>query len=85
MARAKSLQYGVRKYVNLVWMFNAPVDVCKVVLSARLGIDCGRAIPPVNSLTDQERREVLRAAESLGVTRQRAPKVPAGGPAKLSA
>lgn len=85
MARAKLLQDGVRKYVDLVWMFNAPVDVCKVVLSARLGIECGRSIPPVNALTDEERREVLRVAESLGVTRQRAPKVPTGGPAKLSA
>ena len=41
-------------------------DVCKVVLSARLGVDCGRSIPPVNSLSDDEKREVLRVAESLG-------------------
>ena len=65
---AQSLQDEVRKYVDLVWMFGAPADVCKVVLSARLGVDCGRSIPPVNRLTDQERREVLRAAERLGVT-----------------
>jgi hypothetical protein len=42
-----------------------------VVLSERLGIDCGRSIPPVNRLSDDERREVLRVAESLGVTSQR--------------
>jgi dihydrodipicolinate synthase/N-acetylneuraminate lyase len=68
---AQSLQDGVRKYVDLVWMYGAPADVCKTVLSARLGIDCGRAIPPVNRLTDEQRREVLRVAESLGVTAQR--------------
>jgi hypothetical protein len=55
-------------------MFSAPPDVCKVVLSARLGVDCGRSIPPVNRLTEDERREVLRVAESLGVTKLRASK-----------
>ncbi len=72
IARAQALQDGVRKYVDLVWMFNAMPDVCKAVLSARLGIDCGRSIPPVNSLNDEEKREALRVAESLGLTRQRA-------------
>jgi hypothetical protein len=71
MKLAQSLQDGVRKYVDLVWMFNAPADVCKTVLSARLDIDCGRSIPPVNRLTDEQRREVLRVAEGLGVTRHR--------------
>jgi N-acetylneuraminate lyase len=71
LARAQELQKGVRKYVDLVWMFYAMADVCKVVLSERLGIDCGRSIPPVNRLSDDERREVLRVAESLGVTRAR--------------
>ena len=68
---AQSLQDDVRRYVDLVWMFNAPADVCKTVLSARLGVDCGRSIPPVNRLTDSERREVLRAAQALGVTAAR--------------
>jgi N-acetylneuraminate lyase len=72
IVRAKALQDGVRKYVDLVWMFFAMADVCKVVLSARLGVDCGRAIPPVNSLSEDEKREVLRAAEALGVTKARA-------------
>ena len=74
MARAQSLQDGVRKYVDLVWMFGAPAHVCKAVLSARLGIDCGRPIPPVNNLTDDEKREVLRVAQSLGLTEAREPK-----------
>ena len=71
MKLAQSLQDGVRKYVDLVWMFGAPADVCKTVLSARLGVDCGHSIPPVNRLTDEQRREVLRVAESLGVTATR--------------
>jgi dihydrodipicolinate synthase/N-acetylneuraminate lyase len=68
IAMAKALQDQVRKYVDLVWMFNAPADVSKTVLSARLGIDCGRSVPPVNRLTEEQRREVLRVAESLGLT-----------------
>ena len=68
---AQSLQDGVRKYVELVWMFGAPADVCKTVLSARLGVDCGQSIPPVNRLTDEQRREVLRVARALGVTEAR--------------
>jgi dihydrodipicolinate synthase/N-acetylneuraminate lyase len=71
LARAQTLQNGIRKLVDLVWMFSAPPDVCKVVLSARLGVDCGRSIPPVNRLTDEERQQVLRAAESLGLTGKR--------------
>jgi len=51
-----------------VWMFGAPAHVCKVVLSARLGIDCGRPIPPVNTLDADEQQEVLRVARSLGLT-----------------
>jgi len=64
---AQSLQDEVHKFVDLVWMFGAPADVCKTVLTARLGVDCGHSIPPVNRLTDEQRREVLRAAEALGV------------------
>ena len=71
MKRAQALQDEVRKYVDLVWMFNAPADVCKTVLSARLGVDCGHSIAPVNRLTDEQRREVLRAAEALGVTERK--------------
>jgi hypothetical protein len=61
----------VRKYVDLVWMFGAPAHVCKTVLSARLGIDCGHPVAPVNSLTGDEQREVLRVARTLGLTEPR--------------
>lgn len=68
-ARARQLQDETRKYVDLVWMYSAHADVCKTVLSARLGVECGRSIPPVIRLSDVERREVLRVAESIAVTR----------------
>ncbi len=70
MTRAQALQDETRKYVDLVWMYRAAADVCKTVLSARLGIDCGRSIPPVIRLSEDERKEVLRVAETLGVTTQ---------------
>jgi len=76
MARAQALQNGVRPYVDLVWMFGAPAHVCKAVLSARLGIDCGRPIAPVNSLNADETRAVLRVAQSLGLTEPRGPSGP---------
>jgi N-acetylneuraminate lyase len=75
--RAKALQDGVRKFVDLIWMYRAPAHVCKVVLSARLGIDCGATIPPVIRLRDEEKREVLRVADALGVTARRAPRAAA--------
>lgn len=76
MARAQALQNGVRPYVDLVWMFGAPAHVCKAVLSARLGIDCGRPIAPVNSLNADETRAVLRVAQTLGLTEPRGPRGP---------
>lgn len=72
MARAQELQDGVAEFVRLTRMFDAPPHVCKAILSERLGIDCGRSIPPVNSLTDEQKTEVLRAAKELGVTNRKA-------------
>jgi N-acetylneuraminate lyase len=68
-ARAQALQHQVRLYVDLAWMFSAMADVCKVVLSARLGVDCGRSIAPVNRLNDEEKSQVLKAAQSIGLLR----------------
>lgn len=70
LARAQALQNTVRPIVDLVWMYFAMADVCKAVLSERLGVDCGRSVPPVNRLSDAERLEVLRVATELGVTRR---------------
>jgi len=71
--RAKARQEEVRKYVDLVIMFQAASHVCKVVLGERLGIDCGEPIPPVNRLSDDEKQEVLKAAKTAGVLRAPAP------------
>ena len=68
MGRAQELQDGVGEIVRVVRMFESAPHVCKAILSERLGIDCGRPIPPVNSLTDEEKAEVLRLAKSLGLT-----------------
>jgi N-acetylneuraminate lyase len=73
IARAQELQNGVKEIVDLVRMFESAPHVCKAVLSERLGIDCGRPIPPVNSLTDEEKAEVLRIARELGLTQARKP------------
>jgi dihydrodipicolinate synthase/N-acetylneuraminate lyase len=70
MVRAQELQDGVVEIVNLVRMFDAPADVTKAILSERLGIDCGRSIPPVIRLTDDERVEVVRLAKERGYAKQ---------------
>lgn len=72
MARAQELQDGVGEIVDVVRMFEAPADVTKAILSERLGIDCGRSIPPVNRLTDEERTEVVKLARERGFTKQHA-------------
>ncbi|MEI7970088.1 MAG: dihydrodipicolinate synthase family protein [Betaproteobacteria bacterium] len=71
LARAQRLQDGVRALTDLVWMFGAPAHVCKTVLSARLGIDCGTPTPPVNQLSGDEQQRVLEVAASLGLTAPR--------------
>ena len=72
IARAKALQDGVRKYVDLVWMFYAmPRRVQSSALGEARASTAARPIPPVNTLSDDEKREVLRVAESLGLTEPR--------------
>lgn len=72
ITKAQEMQDGVAKFVDVVRMFGAPSDVTKTILSERLGIDCGRSIPPVERLTDEQRQEVLKRARSLGLTEQHA-------------
>ena len=64
---AQRLQDGVVEIVNVVRMFGAPAAVTKLILSERLGIDCGRPIPPVQDLTDEQRPVVLAAARKAGL------------------
>ncbi len=67
METAGRLQDGVVKIVDVVRMFGAPAAVTKLILSERLGIDCGRPIPPVADLTDEQRIAVLAAARDAGL------------------
>jgi dihydrodipicolinate synthase/N-acetylneuraminate lyase len=64
---AQRLQDGVVKIVNIVKMFGAPAAVTKMILSERLGIDCGRPIPPVQDLNDEQRSIVMTAAREAGL------------------
>jgi len=64
---AQRLQDGVVKIMNIVKMFGAPAAVTKVILSERLGIDCGRPIPPVQDLNDEQRSIVMTAAREAGL------------------
>lgn len=77
LARAQRLQDGVRAFTDLVWMFGAPAHVCKTVLSARLGVDCGAPTPPVNHLSADEQKQVLAVAASLDLTTPRERAAPA--------
>ena len=64
---AQRLQDGVVEIVDIVRMFGAPAAVTKLILSERLGVDCGRPIPPVAELTDEQRVVVLAAARDAGL------------------
>lgn len=67
MDTAQRLQDEVPQIVDIVRMFGAPAAVTKLILSERLGVDCGRPIPPVADLTDEQRRVVLTAAGQAGL------------------
>jgi N-acetylneuraminate lyase len=67
METAQRLQDGTKKIVDVVRMFGAPAGVTKMILSERLGIDCGHPIPPVMDLTDEQRPIVMAAAREVGL------------------
>lgn len=66
-ATAQRLQDGAKQIVDVVRMFGAPAAVTKMILSERLGIDCGNPIPPVADLTDEQRPIVMAAAKEAGL------------------
>ena len=67
LVTAQRLQDGAKKIVDVIRMFGAPAGVTKMILSERLGIECGRPIPPVMDLTDEQRPIVLTAAKEAGL------------------
>ena len=64
---AQRLQDGTKKIVDVARMFGAPAGVTKMILSDRLGIDCGHPIPPVMDLTSEQRPIVMAAAKEAGL------------------
>ena len=66
--RAEEAQKRVTQLVSLIRGFGMHA-VIKVLLSERLGIDCGEPRLPIPPLTPEIRAEVLRRAEALGVGR----------------
>ena len=43
------------------------IATLKLLVGARLGIDCGDPRPPLPALGDEEKREILDQAEKLGI------------------
>ena len=68
LPRAEEAQKRVTQLVSLIRGFGMHA-VIKVLLSERLGIDCGEPRLPIPPLTPEIRAEVLRRAEALGVGR----------------
>ncbi|MBI4306288.1 MAG: dihydrodipicolinate synthase family protein, partial [Chloroflexi bacterium] len=64
---AMARQEETKAVVDLLVMFGAPSHAAKVVLSERIGIDCGESRPPVNRLTADEKAAVVERAKELGL------------------
>ena len=68
LKRAEAAQDRATDVTNLVRQFGLHATT-KVVLSERLGIDCGDPRPPGLPLTPTQRQQVLTRAAELGLTR----------------
>jgi dihydrodipicolinate synthase/N-acetylneuraminate lyase len=68
LKRAEAAQDRATDVTNLVRQFGLHATT-KVVLSERLGIDCGDPRPPGLPLTPAQRQQVLTRAAELGLTR----------------
>ena len=66
--RAEAAQARASQLGSLVNEFGNPASI-KVLLSERLGIDCGEPRLPTPPLTPERRAEVLRRAEAMGIGR----------------
>ena len=73
--KAVKLQNEVGAIVKLARMFDAVADVCKLILGKRLGVDCGRSIPPINRLTDAQQLLIVTEADALGLISPPEPKI----------
>jgi dihydrodipicolinate synthase/N-acetylneuraminate lyase len=68
LKRAEAAQDRATEVTNLVRQFGLHATT-KVVIGARLGIDCGDPRPPGLPLTTAQRQQVLARAAALGLTR----------------
>jgi dihydrodipicolinate synthase/N-acetylneuraminate lyase len=68
LQRAQAAQEQATEVTNLVRQFGLHATT-KVVLSERLGIDCGDPRPPGFPLTKSQRQHVLKRAAELGLSR----------------
>jgi dihydrodipicolinate synthase/N-acetylneuraminate lyase len=68
LQRAQAAQEQATEVTNLVRQFGLHATT-KVVLSERLGIDCGDPRPPGLPLTKAQRQHVLKRAAELGLSR----------------
>lgn len=64
LAAAMAAQERASQVADLVKPFRFHA-IAKAVLSARLGIDCGHPRPPMQSLTDDEHRDLMQALANL--------------------
>ena len=68
MKRAEAAQDKASDATMLVRQFGLHATA-KVILSEKLGIDCGNPRPPGLPLSPEQREQVLERAAELGLTR----------------
>ena len=68
LERAEAAQYKATEVANLMqpYAFHA---IIKTVLSERLGLDCGQPRPPGQPLTAEQRTQLLKDMDRLGLTK----------------
>ena len=71
METATARQEETFDVVQLCRMFGSAAHNVKTVFSERLGIDCGKPLPPLNTLNDEEQAQVRQVARDLGLTKSR--------------
>ena len=69
LARAEAAQDRAGEVNALVHRFGNFLATIKIVLSERLGVDCGEPRRPGHALSDEQRASVLTSAAKLGLTR----------------
>ncbi len=70
LERAQKAQRRASRFNSLIWSSprRAAFHSCfKTILSARLGVDCGRPRPPLLDLTEEEKRDLLRSVREMGL------------------